>query len=316
MAFFNDDKYNASRNNPRPQRPSAGASGGIAAPFGQARFAGNDDLFQTLLAKEIGAFGQRGSAAPMQPGQGQRGFPVPGMMSPFGGRAADVMAGFRPTAGRGTAEALGRQDLERSAAARQGIPFNPIGPGKPFPYAEAPPAPKIEAQRSQSLLPPGVPPGSIPINAGINPNLWAYITPDGKTVRGMRGGGEVQGTVVTPENDLPVPGPGDWQERPQPTPGPRAPGDGDSSEPDDGPRHDPNPGPPRPPGTPDLPAPPLPKPPPFPDYPPRPWPENEVPQYTPPPPPVQAPRPVAPPMPDINDAIRRALGNRSGGFGY
>lgn len=38
-------------------------------------------------------------------------------------------------------------------------------------------------------LPPGVPPGSIPVNAGINPNAWAYQTPDGRIIRGMRNAG-------------------------------------------------------------------------------------------------------------------------------
>lgn len=36
-----------------------------------------------------------------------------------------------------------------------------------------------------SSLPPGVPSGSVPINGGINPNAWAYQTPDGRIVRGV-----------------------------------------------------------------------------------------------------------------------------------
>ena len=35
-------------------------------------------------------------------------------------------------------------------------------------------------------LPPGVPPGSVPVNGGINPDAWAYQTPDGRIVRGVR----------------------------------------------------------------------------------------------------------------------------------
>ena len=38
----------------------------------------------------------------------------------------------------------------------------------------------------EGKLPPGVPPGSVPINAGSNPDLWAYQTPDGRIVRGTR----------------------------------------------------------------------------------------------------------------------------------
>ena len=41
-------------------------------------------------------------------------------------------------------------------------------------------------------LPPGVPPGSVPVNGGINPNAWAYQTPDGRIVRGTRNPEQVQ----------------------------------------------------------------------------------------------------------------------------
>lgn len=42
---------------------------------------------------------------------------------------------------------------------------------------------------TDSDLPPGVPPGSVRINAGINPDLWAYQTPDGRIIHGSHGGG-------------------------------------------------------------------------------------------------------------------------------
>ena len=74
----------------------------------------------------------------------------------------------------------------------QGPAFQPYGPGPSVPPMRVGPAKMDDAFGGGVMmpggdnLPPGVPPGSVPINAGINPDLWAYQTPDGRIVRGTR----------------------------------------------------------------------------------------------------------------------------------
>ena len=74
----------------------------------------------------------------------------------------------------------------------QGTAFQPYGPGPSVPPMRVGPAKMDDAFGGGVMmpggdnLPPGVPPGSVPINAGINPDLWAYQTPDGRIVRGTR----------------------------------------------------------------------------------------------------------------------------------
>lgn len=71
-------------------------------------------------------------------------------------------------------------------AALMGPPQPPMtGNGAP-PLASNPNTGVINPRSVGSLLMPGVPPGSTPVNGGINPNAWTYQTPDGRVVRGMR----------------------------------------------------------------------------------------------------------------------------------
>ncbi len=56
-------------------------------------------------------------------------------------------------------------------------------------------------------LPPGVPPGSVRTNGGINPNVWAYITPDGRRVSGTYQDSGISGPYGQPvSTTMPVGG--------------------------------------------------------------------------------------------------------------
>lgn len=84
-----------------------------------------------------------------------------------------------------------------SGNARAANPY-PSGSWGPNPYGAGPMYPgrrNVYAERAEMTpsfdnnLPPGVPPGSVSVNGGANPNAWAYQTPDGRIIRGSRGGG-------------------------------------------------------------------------------------------------------------------------------
>lgn len=62
-----------------------------------------------------------------------------------------------------------------------------IGPAPAY-AAPTPPSEGLEGARptDDGRLPEGVPPGSVPVNGGINPNAAAYQTPDGRIIRRRR----------------------------------------------------------------------------------------------------------------------------------
>lgn len=94
-----------------------------------------------------------------------------------------------PRSGAPSISALTSGGSARTPAASASLP-RPLSPWEAGENAQPPVSTTMPVPMTpESDLPAGVPPGSIRVNGGINPDVWAYQTPDGRVIFGTRNRG-------------------------------------------------------------------------------------------------------------------------------